>query len=104
MRLLKTDRACRAFGGPAVFLSVSKLSEFYELIRRQGKGVLTVTTSANAPLTSACAECGGAVSFARPPLQGEVIRCRECTAELEVTDTAPIALTLAPQVEEDWGE
>jgi alpha-aminoadipate carrier protein LysW len=33
-----------------------------------------------------------------------VIRCRECTAELEVTGTGPVTLALAPQVEEDWGE
>lgn len=51
-----------------------------------------------------CPECAADVSFARPPLQGEVVRCKECKAELEVTNTGPIELTLAPQVEEDWGE
>ncbi len=54
--------------------------------------------------TSACPECAADVSFTRAPLQGEVVRCKECKAELEVTNTAPIELTLAPQVEEDWGE
>jgi alpha-aminoadipate carrier protein LysW len=63
-----------------------------------------MSTTANQANTSTCPECAATVSFTRPPLQGEVIRCRECTAELEVTGTAPIQLTLAPQVEEDWGE
>ncbi len=51
-----------------------------------------------------CPECAAEVSFARAPLQGEVVRCRECKAELEVTAVSPVTLTLAPQVEEDWGE
>jgi alpha-aminoadipate carrier protein LysW len=62
---------------------------------------MSTTTNTNA---ATCPECAANVAFTRPPLQGEVIRCRECTAELEVTGTAPIQLTLAPQVEEDWGE
>lgn len=51
-----------------------------------------------------CPECAGAVPFVRPPLQGEVVRCPECTCELEVTDTDPITVEVAPQVREDWGE
>lgn len=54
--------------------------------------------------TSACPECDGAVAFPRRPLAGEVVRCPGCTAELEVTNTEPIALALAPEVQEDWGE
>lgn len=60
--------------------------------------------SSVAAAACACPECSGAVPFRRPPLQGEVVRCPECAAELEVTDIAPITLTLAPEVEEDWGE
>ena len=72
---------------------------------RKGQQVSTTSNQAtNQALTSTCPECAAGVTFARAPLQGEVIRCRECTAELEVTGTAPIALTVAPQVEEDWGE
>ena len=61
-----------------------------------------LTTSS--ALSCNCPECDGATPFTRTPLRGEVVRCPECSAELEVTDTDPIALTLAPQVEEDWGE
>lgn len=62
---------------------------------------------ANPPATTAstpCPECDAPVAFTRRPLAGEVVRCGGCTAELEVTNTAPIALALAPEVEEDWGE
>ena len=30
--------------------------------------------------------------------------CADCGAELEVKETAPVALALAPEAEEDWGE
>ena len=51
-----------------------------------------------------CPECEGAVGFDRPPLAGEVTRCADCGAELEVVSRDPIRLELAPEVEEDWGE
>jgi alpha-aminoadipate/glutamate carrier protein LysW len=55
-------------------------------------------------LTCTCPECAATVPFTRRPLRGEVARCPDCGVELEVTDTDPITVTLAPQVEEDWGE
>ena len=55
-------------------------------------------------ITAACPECDAAVSFDRPPLNGEIAHCTDCQAELEVTNTDPITLELAPEVEEDWGE
>ncbi|MFZ4575826.1 MAG: lysine biosynthesis protein LysW [Phycisphaerales bacterium] len=54
--------------------------------------------------TTACPECAADITFPRRPLAGEVCRCGECSAELEVTSTAPITLALAPEVREDWGE
>ena len=60
--------------------------------------------SATQATPAQCPECAADVSFPRSPLQGEVVRCRECKAELEVTNTEPVELALAPQVEEDWGE
>jgi alpha-aminoadipate carrier protein LysW len=56
------------------------------------------------PIHAPCPECAADVSLARPPLNGEVVRCRDCSSELEVTATAPLRLELAPQVQEDWGE
>ena len=51
-----------------------------------------------------CPECEGAVPVTRRPIKGEVLRCGDCGAELEVTSVQPLALALAPEVEEDWGE
>jgi lysine biosynthesis protein LysW len=56
----------------------------------------------NAP--TACPECDASIRLDRPPLRGQVIRCTDCGVELEVTRTAPLALELAPEVREDWGE
>ena len=64
-----------------------------------------MNTASSASVRSCeCTECAGAVTFSRDPLRGEVVRCPECGVELEVTDTAPIALAPAPEVQEDWGE
>ena len=62
--------------------------------------------SATPTTTTACTcpECEANVPFARRPLQGEVVRCPDCNAELEVTALDPITLELAPEVQEDWGE
>lgn len=67
---------------------------------------LTSTSHVSTAATSSgeCPECAGAVAFRRTPLRGEVVRCGACSSELEVTDTDPVSLQLAPQVEEDWGE
>lgn len=59
---------------------------------------MTSTVSAN------CPECDGEVSFERAPLNGQIARCPDCSAELEVTGLDPVRLELAPEVEEDWGE
>lgn len=55
-------------------------------------------------ITARCPECDGIITFDRPPLVGEVIRCNECGVELEVTSVEPLTLEVAPEVEEDWGE
>lgn len=51
-----------------------------------------------------CPECAARWSASRSLLRGEVVRCPECRAELEVLETSPIRVELAPEVEEDWGE
>ena len=37
-------------------------------------------------------------------LEGEVLTCEGCSAELEVVGLKPLRLAEAPEVEEDWGE
>jgi len=54
--------------------------------------------------TANCTECDAEISFEKNPLNGEVVRCGDCGAELEVTNADPVRLELAPEVEEDWGE
>ncbi|MFK7758554.1 MAG: lysine biosynthesis protein LysW [Phycisphaerales bacterium] len=55
-------------------------------------------------ISAACPECDAPVEFSRQPLNGQIVNCTQCTVELEVTCRSPIALEVAPEVEEDWGE
>lgn len=63
----------------------------------------TTAPSSTEP-AAACPECTAPVNFARRPLAGEVCRCGDCSAELEVVSVLPLRLELAPEVREDWGE
>jgi alpha-aminoadipate carrier protein LysW len=51
-----------------------------------------------------CPECDADVTVSTEAVKGEILGCPDCGAELEVTGTAPVALALAPEEEEDWGE
>lgn len=55
-------------------------------------------------MTAECPECGAEIKFNNAPIRGEIIACPDCGAELEVVQENPLALDLAPQEEEDWGE
>ncbi|MDJ0767090.1 MAG: lysine biosynthesis protein LysW [Myxococcota bacterium] len=51
-----------------------------------------------------CNECEASLEIGADVVLAEVIQCAECGIELEVTNLDPLALDLAPEVEEDWGE
>ena len=51
-----------------------------------------------------CPECDTVMEVKEGTMKGEILECNDCGAELEVTSTEPVALQLAPQEEEDWGE
>lgn len=51
-----------------------------------------------------CPECDGEVTVGTDAVKGEIVSCPDCGAELEVKETVPVALALAPEAEEDWGE
>ncbi len=51
-----------------------------------------------------CPECDADVTVGVGAVKGEIVACPDCGAELEVMETAPLALALAPEAEEDWGE
>ena len=50
-----------------------------------------------------CPECEGPIIL-RNPLQGEIVPCASCGADLEVVSLSPLTLELAPEEQEDWGE
>jgi len=54
--------------------------------------------------TANCPECGANVTFSEAPMANEVVPCADCGADLEVSEISPLVLTLAPEIEEDWGE
>ena len=62
--------------------------------RPRGKG---------AEMAVECPECAAEVK-AVDVVKGEILRCIECGADLEVTSLAPLKVELAPSEEEDWGE
>ena len=51
-----------------------------------------------------CPECAASVSLQDDVMQGEIVQCGECGVELEVVSGEGLALQVAPEVEEDWGE
>lgn len=51
-----------------------------------------------------CPECDASVDVSDDALSGEIVNCGDCSCELEVTNLDPLALELAPEMEEDWGE
>ena len=61
------------------------------------------STTTAIPTAPECTECAAAIPVV-PTLQGEILDCPECGAELEVRSVRPLVLALAPDVEEDWGE
>ncbi len=55
-------------------------------------------------MSAQCPECEGTIALAADILDGEIVPCPDCGAELEVVSLNPVVLELAPEVEEDWGE
>lgn len=51
-----------------------------------------------------CPICGAEIDVPADVVQGELITCQECGAELEFTSLNPVTVEEAPQQEEDWGE
>lgn len=51
-----------------------------------------------------CPECAAVLDLASDLELGEIVVCPDCGVELEVVGLDPVALALAPEVEEDWGE
>lgn len=55
-------------------------------------------------MNATCPECDASVGLTGDVVEGEIITCPDCAAELEVISVDPPELALAPEVGEDWGE
>ena len=53
-----------------------------------------------------CAECGAVISIPQDAIVGEIVSCKDCSSEYEVTTVSDGGVILKPaeQVGEDWGE
>ena len=51
-----------------------------------------------------CPECQTELTIPENVVVNEIIECADCYAELELVTVEPLVVTLAPDVEEDWGE
>ncbi len=51
-----------------------------------------------------CVICAAKVTLDKSTIKGELVECKECGSELEVTSIDPIELAEAPTEQEDWGE
>jgi alpha-aminoadipate/glutamate carrier protein LysW len=54
--------------------------------------------------TARCPTCDGDVPLGPTVVVSELITCRECGTDLEVTSVSPAAVAEAPMEEEDWGQ
>jgi alpha-aminoadipate carrier protein LysW len=55
-------------------------------------------------MSAFCPECEAQLNLSNV-IQGEIVVCPDCGVDLEVTAVEPqLALALAPQEAEDWGE
>lgn len=55
-------------------------------------------------LTTCCPICDGQIVLSSTTVISELLKCRECGTDLEVTSVSPAAVAEAPAEEEDWGE
>jgi alpha-aminoadipate/glutamate carrier protein LysW len=51
-----------------------------------------------------CPVCDGSIQLGASTVVSELLKCRECGSDLEVTSLTPPQLQEAPMEEEDWGE
>ncbi len=55
-------------------------------------------------METTCPECDATIALNADTMEGEILTCPDCAAELEVISVNPPELALAPEVGEDWGE
>jgi alpha-aminoadipate carrier protein LysW len=90
---LRMIRRCSSFTSSAFFVEMVTQRQQTPNTRREGRRKSMAT----------CPECGGTVPIDNVE-RGEIVPCPDCGAELEVRELNPLTLTLAPEIQEDWGE
>ena len=55
-------------------------------------------------MNALCIECETSLSVPADALVGEIVPCPSCGVDLEIAETTPLTLTVAPDIQEDWGE
>ena len=55
-------------------------------------------------MTANCPECDATISLRADTVEGEIVTCPDCGADLSVVSLNPPNLALAPEVSEDWGQ
>jgi alpha-aminoadipate carrier protein LysW len=56
--------------------------------------------------TAKCDECGADIAIPKDAIVGEIVECKECSSEFEVSsmNAGRVELKKAEVAEEDWGE
>jgi alpha-aminoadipate carrier protein LysW len=81
-----------------LFATCNLATRYFECLFYAKKEFFTMSLQAE------CPECGADISLSDDVMEGEIVQCAECGAELEVISLNPPTLDLAPEEEEDWGE
>ena len=57
-------------------------------------------------MNTKCAECGAEIVVPNDAIVGEIVSCKDCSAEYEVAEISNgnVLLKAAEQVGEDWGQ
>lgn len=51
-----------------------------------------------------CPDCEGNILLDSSTEKGEVVRCKDCSVDLEVVSLQPLKINHLPKMDEDWGE
>jgi alpha-aminoadipate carrier protein LysW len=54
--------------------------------------------------TTRCPACDAEIVLGSDVIVSELLKCRECGTDLEVTSVSPAEVAEAPAEEEDWGQ
>ena len=74
------------------------------MLNAERESAMVQSANEEGAMTANCPECDAAIELGADTVEGEIVVCPDCAAELEVISVDPPELALAPEVGEDWGE